>query len=485
MARDPAPPPGHARLDARHRACGRRSPGRRTPRPAGPRLHRGVAPPRGRPAGPARGPDGVGARPPEVRRRRPARPLPQAVRHAQGRHPRRAQPHRHHPRRGTAGDAGRPPPVARRRRSRRRTSRRHQRPHRCRDPGAPRRDRPAGGREEVQPGTTRGRREGGSGPPRAGIRHRQGPGPVPGTRGRTRRRARRRRRCAHPRLCRGELHPVARQPGNRVAARRVVLPAPARSPQAAAPRPGQRRQAADGALPDLGPGADPGAAGPGGHGGAGPRGRRLGRPRATLGARRSFGLGVPPGRPRGPTRQRARRHRSRGRTDPGLGGCGAGAAVAPDHQRSGRRCLVGGPGRDDLPAGGARARRPHARGLPGPDSDADRRGPGRRPARVDLPGAGDLDRASSRSGCRPAVAGGHAPGVRGARRRPGRAGAGGLLRRAGGSRPGDASSRWPGNAPQGLSDDPAIHTRIATCSAMSAPILRLDRVHPSDQGEDR
>ena len=69
--------------------------GRRPPRPAGPRLHRGRPPPRGRPARGARRPPDLGARPAEVRRRRGARPLPRAVRDARGRHGHRAQPHRH------------------------------------------------------------------------------------------------------------------------------------------------------------------------------------------------------------------------------------------------------------------------------------------------------------------------------------------------------------------------------------------------------
>ena len=87
-------PPGHARLAAR-------------PRQGGPALQgvvlldlpdhdstEVVPPPRGRPADRARRPDGLGARPAEVRRRRDPRPLPRAAGHPQGRDARRAQPHR-------------------------------------------------------------------------------------------------------------------------------------------------------------------------------------------------------------------------------------------------------------------------------------------------------------------------------------------------------------------------------------------------------
>ena len=63
-------------------------------RPARPRLDRGLPPPRGRPARPARRPDDLGAGPAEVRRRRGPRPLPRPARHAPRRDAGRAQPRR-------------------------------------------------------------------------------------------------------------------------------------------------------------------------------------------------------------------------------------------------------------------------------------------------------------------------------------------------------------------------------------------------------
>ena len=76
-----------------------RARGRRAARPARPRLDRGLPPPRGRPAGRARRPAGVGARPAEVRRRRDPRPLPRAAGDHTRRDAGRAQPHRHRARR--------------------------------------------------------------------------------------------------------------------------------------------------------------------------------------------------------------------------------------------------------------------------------------------------------------------------------------------------------------------------------------------------
>ena len=70
VARHRAAPPDHARLAARPRQGGPGPAGRRPARPARPRLDRGLPPPRGRPADRAHRPDGVGARPAEVRRRR-------------------------------------------------------------------------------------------------------------------------------------------------------------------------------------------------------------------------------------------------------------------------------------------------------------------------------------------------------------------------------------------------------------------------------
>ena len=97
---------------------GRRAPGRRAPRPARPRLDRGVPPPRGRPAGQARRHARVGPRPAEVRRRRHPRPLPRAAQRAPRRDDGRAQPHRHRARGPPRGHARRRTPPARGRRPR-------------------------------------------------------------------------------------------------------------------------------------------------------------------------------------------------------------------------------------------------------------------------------------------------------------------------------------------------------------------------------
>ena len=93
--RDSHARPRHARTAALE--------GRGAARPARPRLDRGLPPPRGRPAGRARRPDGVGARPAEVRRRGDPRPLPRAAGRPPGRDAGRAQPHR----RGARGPARR------------------------------------------------------------------------------------------------------------------------------------------------------------------------------------------------------------------------------------------------------------------------------------------------------------------------------------------------------------------------------------------
>ena len=92
--------------------------GRGAARPARPRLHRGLPPPRGRPARPAGRPDGLGARPAEVRRRRRPRPLPRAAGHPPRGDAGRAQPRRHGAARPARVDARRHPPAARRRRPR-------------------------------------------------------------------------------------------------------------------------------------------------------------------------------------------------------------------------------------------------------------------------------------------------------------------------------------------------------------------------------
>ena len=119
VARHPAAPPDHARLDARQLGAADRAPrgprdGRRGPaRPARPRLHRGLAPPRGRPDREARRPAGVGARPAEVRRRGGPRPLSRAPGQPRERDGRRAQPHRHRARRAAPLDARGRPAAAR------------------------------------------------------------------------------------------------------------------------------------------------------------------------------------------------------------------------------------------------------------------------------------------------------------------------------------------------------------------------------------
>ena len=209
VARHPGPPPGHPRLDAVHRQGGQRPRGCRPPRPSRPRLDRGLAPPRGRPARAARRHVRVGPRPAEVRRRGHPRPLPRAARVPQGRDAGRPQPHRHRARgpsrrrwsttyaacwRPTASPACPVLPISAR--------------HGWGIDELEAADRQAGGGEEGDPGPPRGRRPGRRRAPAGGRPAAPRRRPLSKERDRrARRRLRRRRRRADRRQGRRGLDP--------------------------------------------------------------------------------------------------------------------------------------------------------------------------------------------------------------------------------------------------------------------------------------
>ncbi len=324
----PRAPPRRTGLHARPRPRGPAARGRGPARPPRPRLHRGLPPPRGRPAGAARRPDGVGPRPPEVRRRRDPRPLPRSAGEPPRRHGRGAQPHRHGAGVGPRGDAVRRPPTARPGRSHRRAALRRQRPAPDRHHRAQGRDRPPRRGQEADPDPDGGRRQGRGRTARRGHRPRHRTGPAEAAD----RRAGGRVRGGGRRPDGGGggpgVDPAPRQPGDRLARHLVAVAAQARPAQAAPPRPRVRRQAAHRPRPHVRARADPGAARPGRHRGASPGRRRDRRARPAVGIRRTPGLGLPSRRPPRPAGPRPRRAPTSGwagsRCGPGWCGCSSG-----------------------------------------------------------------------------------------------------------------------------------------------------------------
>ena len=123
------------------------------------------------------------------------------------------------------------------------------------------------------------------------------------------------------------------EPRDRLAGRRLVLPAAARPAQAAAPRPRLLGQGASGRARTSVPRADQRPARPRRLRGAG-RGRRRGeRPVAVVGARRARGVAVATRRPQRPARPGARRHRPGRGPDPGVGRLRPGAPVVAAARR--------------------------------------------------------------------------------------------------------------------------------------------------------
>ena len=300
VARHPRPAPGHPGLDAGRRPPpGRGGAGRRRPaRPARPRLHRGVPPPRGGPARRPRRPAGLGPRPAEVRRRRDPRPLPRAAGQPPGRDAGRPQPHRHRAGGAAPGHGRRRTPPARPRRAARRAGGRGQRPARHRHRGAAQRDRPPGVGQEGHPAADRGGPARGRRPARRGLGLRADPRALGRAGGRARRRVRRGRGRADRGGRRRALHPAAGGARHRLAGDLVALPAQARPAQAPAPRPRRRRQAAVRSVAHLPAPDRPDRAGPGGHRGARARRRRVRRPGQAVGRRGAAGVREPAARPR-------------------------------------------------------------------------------------------------------------------------------------------------------------------------------------------
>ena len=220
---------------------------------------------------------------------------------------------------------------------------RHQRPPGRGHRRAPRRDRPPGGGQEVDPAAHRGRPARRGRPPQRGVRHRQaalaGGRPGAGDGGG----ARRVRRRADRGLRHRAVHPDARRAGHRLAGRLVAVAAQAGPAAPAAPRPRPPAQAAHRPGAHVDPRGDARAARQGRHRGPRPRRRRVGRDDPAVGGRRAAGLDLAGRRDGRPARRRDRRHRPGRGEDPGLGGRRAGAAVAADPGRA--ASAVAGPSR--------------------------------------------------------------------------------------------------------------------------------------------
>ena len=187
----------------------------------------------------------------------------------------------------------------------------------------------AGQGQEGHPGPARGRRPAGCGAPAGGQRHQ------PRTRS-CRRRGSRPSTTPSPRPPAYRPSSTPSRSATRLRANRatgwpvdgLALPAAARPPQAAAPRPRHGGQAVHRPWPDVRARPDPGPAGRGRRRGA-RRGRRGVRAAgAALGRLRAPGLGLAAARPERPPRLRAVGRPTSTPADPGLGRPGAGAPVA-------------------------------------------------------------------------------------------------------------------------------------------------------------